>query len=91
MNIIYFSIFFLRRRIFSRHKCRFFYAAFGQLLRESWQFECWYYDGKRRSLADMIETRTVGVLCVSKRIDGRGTKRNSWGRLQVAAGRVIQW
>ena len=47
--------------------------------------------GREGSLADMIETRTVGVLCVSKRIDGRGTKRNSWGRLQVAAGRVIQW
>ena len=47
--------------------------------------------GREGSLADMIETRTVGVLCVSKRIDGRGTKRNSWGRLQVAAGRVIRW
>ena len=47
--------------------------------------------GREGSLADMIETRTVGVLCVSKRIDGRGTKRNSRGRLQVAAGRVIQW
>ena len=47
--------------------------------------------GRKGSLVDMIETRTVGVLCVSKRIDGRGTKRNGWGRLQVAAGRVIQW
>ena len=47
--------------------------------------------GREGSLADMIETRTVGVLCVSKIIDGRETKRNSWGRLQVATGRVIQW
>ena len=23
-------------------------------------------------------------VCVCKRLDGRGTKRNSWGRLQVA-------
>ena len=27
----------------------------------------------------MMETRKVGVLCVCKRLDGRGTKRNSWG------------
>ena len=34
MNIIFFSIFFLRLRIFSRHKwC--FYSACGQLLRDS--------------------------------------------------------
>ena len=30
-----------------------------------------------------METRKVGVLCVS-RLDGRGTKRNSWGMLEVA-------
>ena len=27
----------------------------------------------------MMETRKFGVLCVCKRLDGRGTKRNSWG------------
>ena len=32
----------------------------------------------------MMETRKVGVLCV-KRLDGRGIKRNSWGKLQVAS------
>ena len=30
-------------------------------------------------MADMMETRKVGLLCVCKRLDGRGTKRNSWG------------
>ena len=35
--------------------------------------------GKGRSLADMMETRKVGLLCVCKRLDGRGTKRNNWG------------
>ena len=34
--------------------------------------------GKERSLADMMETRKVGC-CVCKRLDGRGTQRNSWG------------
>ena len=29
--------------------------------------------GKGRSLADMMETRKVGVLCACKRLDGRGT------------------
>ena len=47
MNIIFFSIFVLRLRLFSRHKCR-LYAEFGQLLRESGQFECWDGDGKRK-------------------------------------------
>ena len=60
MNIIFFSIFFLRLRIFSRQKCR-FYAECGQLLRESWQFECWEEEG---SMADVVEMRKVGVLCV---------------------------
>ena len=46
MNIVLFSIFF-RQRILSCHKCR-FYAALGQLLRESGQFECWDGDGKRK-------------------------------------------
>ena len=33
----------------------FFYAAFGQLLRESGQFECWDGDGKRNGgMADMM-------------------------------------
>ena len=35
--------------------------------------------GKGRSLADMMETRKVGLLFVCKRLDGRGTKRNNWG------------
>ena len=36
------------------------------LLRESGQFEGWEGDGKRKggTLADMMETRKVGVLCV---------------------------
>ena len=63
MKIIFFSIFVLRLRICSRHKCR-FYAECGQLLRESGQFECWDGEGKGRSLADMMETRNVGLLCV---------------------------
>ena len=42
-------IFFLRLRICSRHKCH-FYAEFGQLLRESGQFERWDGDGKRKEL-----------------------------------------
>ena len=40
MNIIFFSIFFLRPRIFSRHKCRFY--------SESGQLEFWDGDGKRK-------------------------------------------
>ena len=46
MNIIFFSIFLVSLRIFSRHKCR-FYAEFGQLLHESGHFECWDDYGKR--------------------------------------------
>ena len=36
------------------------------LLRESGQFECWDgpVTGKGGSLADMMETRHVGLLCV---------------------------
>ena len=49
MKIIFFSIFFLRLRICSRHKCR-FYPEFGQLLHESGEFECWDGDGKRKEL-----------------------------------------
>ena len=75
MKIIGFSIFVLRRRICSRHKCR-FYAECGQLLRESLNVET--VTGKGRSLADMMETRRL-VCCVCKRLDGRGTKQNSWG------------
>ena len=58
--IIFFSIFFLRRRIFSRHKCIF--AAFGQLLRESGQFECWDGDMKRKGMCGY--DGNVGVLCM---------------------------
>ena len=49
MNIIFYSIFFLRLRICSRHKCR-FHAEFGQSLRDSGQFECWECDGERKEL-----------------------------------------
>ena len=48
--------------LFSSRFVSFLYAAFGQLLRESGQFECWDGDGK--SLADMMETRKVGMLFV---------------------------
>ena len=41
-----------------------FYAECGQLLRECGQFECWDGDGKGRELADLMETRKVGLLCV---------------------------
>ena len=58
MNIIFFSIFF-RRRI-----CP-FYAEFGQLLRESGQFECWDGDEKRKG-AWRIDGNEKGcsVVCV---------------------------
>ena len=43
----------------------FFYAAFGQLLRESWQFECWDYDGKRRELGGYDRNENGwSVVCV---------------------------
>ena len=63
MNIIFLSTFFLSRRKYSRHKCR-FYAVFGQLLHESGQFECWDGDAKRKGAWRMMETRKVGLLCV---------------------------
>ena len=61
----------MRLRICSRHKCR-FYAEFGQLLRESGQFECWDGDGKRKELGGYDAN---DVCCVCKRLDGRGTKQ----------------
>ena len=52
---MFFSIFFLKWRIFNRHACL-FCVAFGQLQRESGQFECWDGDGRRHGeLVDMIE------------------------------------
>ena len=33
----------------------------------------------------MMETRKVGVLC-AKRLDGRGTQRNSWGDCKLLRG-----
>ena len=46
--------------------------AFGQLLCESGQFECWEGDGKFQegSLADMMETRKVSVVCVRDQMEG---------------------
>ena len=77
MKIIFFSIFVLRLRICSRHKCR-FYAECGQLLRESGQFECWDGDGKRKELGG-YDGNEKGWFAGCKRLDGRGTKRNSYG------------
>ena len=66
MNIIFFSIFFYRLRIFSRHrpKCR-FYAAFGQLLRESGQLNVGTVTGRGRELGG-YEGKVKGwsVVCV---------------------------
>ena len=62
MNIIFFSIFFLWLRIFSRHKCR-LYAEIGQLLHESGQFECWDGDGKRKGAWRICGNEKGSVEC----------------------------
>ena len=42
-----------------------FYAAFGQLLHDCWQFECWDDDGKRRDLSRCYRNETGwSVVCV---------------------------
>ena len=70
MKIIFFSIFVLRLRICSRHKCR-FYAECGQLLRESGQLECWDGDGKRKELGG-YDGNEKGwfVVCVRDYMEG---------------------
>ena len=60
MNIIFFSIFFLRLIIFGRHQCR-FYGDVGQLLRESGQFECWDGDVKRGLLSKELKKDLISV------------------------------
>ena len=62
----------------SRHKCR-CYAEYRQLLRERRQFECWDGDGKRKGAWRMWRKRERLECCVCKRLDGRGTQRNSCG------------
>ena len=67
-------IFFLRLRICSRHKCR-FYAEFGQLLRESGQFECWDGDGKRKELVGYDgNEKDWFVVCVKRRKGWEGKR-----------------
>ena len=65
INIIFFSIFFLRRRIFSCNKC-ILYAAFGRLLRESGQFGCCDGDAERTGKGKGVcgHNGKVGVLCM---------------------------
>ena len=76
MNIILFSIFVLRLR--KRYVVA-INVVFMQLLRESWQFECWDGDGKREDLGGYDGNEKGWFVVPRKSLDGRGTKRNSWG------------
>ena len=63
MKIILFSIFVLRLRICSRHKCRFYAECDSYCVRVG-SLNVGTVTGKGRSLADMMESKEVGLLCV---------------------------